>query len=567
MTQSTAGDPTNAIGFCFFTLIVGSFFTWALSRTGVKKYVALPYTVLVFFYGIIMSLVAKAISDKGGVDAEDSMIRSTEQWMNIDPDLMLYVLLPPLLFSEAMKLDSHQVRLAIVPSALIALPGAAFGAYMQGLVCFYLLPTYEWEWMFCFMVGSVLSATDPVSVVSMLKSVKGGSTSTVKLTYLITGESLLNDGTALVIFEAIVSEHYDTDFSVVMYFVKVILISPFLGAALGLLTIESMKLARRRLSIEHNTVQMALTVSCSYISFFLAQYVLEVSGIISCCAAGVIIAWLSPPLILQPEQMEVLWHMLEWVGNTMIFAVAGLIVGKYSDVVSGWDVLAIFIIYITMMTIRFTMLSICYPFTKYMVPEYSVKDLVFSTYGGLRGAISLALVLIIEKHLAPADAHIDDHDTTRYFDAQDGERAMFVICGVVAMTIIVNGSTAGNFFSWLYGSRVSDLECDEIIFHYVEKRIRRRAREFISRKKDLPPFDPDEVKKLVSVFDYHFSTAPTSSRPSQQHIPQMAPHLTADLLKAEASGSKEIDYIHDKEGHVRTVDQLRLSDMIGVSSD
>ena len=128
-----------------------------------------------------------------------------------------------------------------------------------------------------------------------------------------------------------------------------------------------------------------------------------------------------------------------------------------------------------------------------------------STFGGLRGAISLALVLIIEKHLNDPDSDAEDGDTSRYFDAEHGRKAMVIICCCVFMTIVINGSLAGLFFQKLYGSRLSS-DVDEIIFHYVEKRIRRKARDFISHTDVLPPFDAEEVKKLCHCFDYHFST-------------------------------------------------------------
>ncbi len=528
--------PSVGIFFGFIAIFVGLVFTWVMAKTTFKKYINLPYTVIVFFFGIIISMVATHASDQS-----DPMVVSTKIWMNIDPDLMLYALLPPLLFAEAMKLDSHQVRMAFAPAALLALPGAAFGAYMQGLVCFYMLPNYSWDWLFCLMVGAVLSATDPVSVVSMLKSVRGGTTSTVKLTYLITGESLLNDGTALVVFEAIASTHYSTDFSVVMFFVKVLLISPFIGIAMGLISLEILKLARRRLSLEHNTVQIAVTISCAYMSFFVAQYILKVSGIISVCASGIILAWLAPSLYLQPEQLETVWHMLEWVGNTMIFAIAGLIVGKYSSAVTKNDILCIIIIYISMTFLRMLMLSICYPVTKWFHEEYSFKDVIFSTFGGLRGAISLSLVLIMEKHL---DDYSDIKSTDyRYFNGTDGRRAMFIICAVVTLTICFNGSFCGSFFIWLYNSRL-DNEVDEIIFHYVEKRIRRRAREFISDPNhELPPFDAEEVKQLCSVFSYHYSVAP-DSKEAQDH------KAAAKTLQDAEAGQATVEFEIDKTtGH------------------
>jgi NhaP-type Na+/H+ or K+/H+ antiporter len=496
--NNTVGEPTLALGFCFFGIVVGCFFTYTLSRIeGVKP----PYTVCLFIFGICIALIADELDDNG---SEDTLVRSIKQWMDIDPDLMLYTLLPPLLFDEAMKLDAHQVQTCFVPSALLAAPGAAYGAYMQSLVCYYMLD-YGWSHLFCFMVGSVLCATDPVSVVGMLKSVSGGSTSTVKLTYLITGESLLNDGTALVLFEAIVSEQYNSSFSIVTYFVKVLFISPLLGFALGLGCVYVLAITRRRLDPEDNIIQVAITISTAYLSFFIAQYTLEVSGILCCCAAGLVIAWRAPALILNPEHMEVVWSTLEWIGNTMIFLVAGLIVGKYSYVIEAKDIGSIFIIYITMMLIRLSMLCICYyPVKHGFIKEYSGKDVLFSAFGGLRGAISLALVLIIEEHLdTVATDDVNNHN--RYFPAEDGYRAMFIICGVVFLTIVFNGTFAGAFFTWLYGSRLDSSSVDEIIFHYVEKRIRRKARDFIRHTELLPPFDRKEVRKLCYCYKYIYS--------------------------------------------------------------
>ena len=60
-----------------------------------------------------------------------------------------------------------------------------------------------------------------------------------------------------------------------------------------------LRITDRKVSHEDKTIQVAATVGCAYVSFFLAQYVLGVSGVISCVCSGVVIAWLGPPLVLQ----------------------------------------------------------------------------------------------------------------------------------------------------------------------------------------------------------------------------------------------------------------------------
>ena len=79
---------------------------------------------------------------------------------------------------------------------------------------------------------------------------------------------------------------------------------------------------------------------------------------------------------------------MEWIGNTMIFAIAGLIVGKYASDIDGEVVGATFLIYITMMLIP-VYAHYCYPAVWWLSrKEYSYKDVIFNTFGGLRGAIS-----------------------------------------------------------------------------------------------------------------------------------------------------------------------------------
>ena len=78
-------------------------------------------------------------------------------------------------------------------SVLLAGPGVVIGAVLMGVFAKFMLP-YDWSWNLAMVFGSILSATDPVAVVALLKSA-GASP---KLTILIVGESLLNDGTAMV---------------------------------------------------------------------------------------------------------------------------------------------------------------------------------------------------------------------------------------------------------------------------------------------------------------------------------------------------------------------------------
>lgn len=83
----------------------------------------------------------------------------------------------------------------------------------------------------------------------------------------------------------------------------------------------------RPLSNIDTIVQTGITICCAYLVFFTAQASAEVSGVLACCGAGLMLAWLAPPLILEPHTLHNIWSFVEWVGNTLIFLLAGLIIG------------------------------------------------------------------------------------------------------------------------------------------------------------------------------------------------------------------------------------------------
>jgi len=82
---------------------------------------------------------------------EDSITR----WVNIDGELILYVFLPALLFGEAMNLNWYQVKGGFMPALLLAGPGVVIGAFMMGVICFYIMP-FDWEWNIAMLFGTIM---------------------------------------------------------------------------------------------------------------------------------------------------------------------------------------------------------------------------------------------------------------------------------------------------------------------------------------------------------------------------------------------------------------------------
>jgi NhaP-type Na+/H+ or K+/H+ antiporter len=119
-------------------------------------------------------------------------------------------------------------------------------------------------------------------------------------------------------------------------------------------------------------------------------------GILSCATAGAILAWMAPPIILNHESMHNVWAFVEWVGNTMIFLLAGLIFGSRTlESVYTIDWLYLFLLYIVMHLVRALVVGVFYPIFS-GTGKCSFWDAVFIVWGGLRGALGIVLGLIVE---------------------------------------------------------------------------------------------------------------------------------------------------------------------------
>mgnify|MGYP002385064604 FL=1 len=113
----------------------------------------------------------------------------------IDPHLMYYIFLPLLIFDSSFNGHFHVIKQQLLSAILLAGPGVFISTAIIALCGIYIFP-YNWSWLVGLMFGSILSATDPVAVVALLHD-SGASKS---LASLIDSESLLNDGSAFVMF-------------------------------------------------------------------------------------------------------------------------------------------------------------------------------------------------------------------------------------------------------------------------------------------------------------------------------------------------------------------------------
>ncbi len=412
--------------FIIGALLIGSIIRHLLRNSPI------PYTVLLLLIGLAAGVLVRLglfeSWNLGLFEMDVSIISKTVDWAaNIDPHMLLFVFLPVLIFEAAFAMDVHTFKKSVTNAILLAVPGIIMALLMTAALAMALsylgLGLNGWEWPIAFMFGAVVSATDPVAVVALLKELGASK----KLGTLIEGESLLNDGTAIVLFMVFflgITGASSGD-SPILEFLKVSLGGALVGVVIGYITILWVKGV-----FNDALVEISFIIAAAYLTFFVAEHFLHVSGVLALVALGLVMAGVGRTRI-SPEVehfMHEFWELAGFIANTLLFLIVGVVIAERS-VFSLGDFVILAIIYIGIHLVRAIVILILYPFMKkagYGLPK---KDAYVVWYGALRGAIGLALALIV--------AGVDD----KYIPAEIKNQFLFLTAGIVTLTLLVNATT------------------------------------------------------------------------------------------------------------------------------
>lgn len=416
-----------ALLFLLSSLIVGGGVLWTLERYAT----GMPYTCALFICGLIVAvnhwyleiLVLYLIP---------SWHHSVVMWQQINPHLFFYLFLPALIFGEAMTLQVELAKKCLGQILILACPGVIIGTVMIGAVGKYVMP-YGWDWPVCMVLGSILSATDPVAVVALFNTL-GISP---RLTMLVSGESLVNDSTAMVLFILFLKVSLGasvTPGGVCLFFAHMAISSVILGAAVGGLTVWAVGQCAEDNHPSNSMIQIIATMACGYVAFFLAENEFSTSGVLATVSAGVVVSHSMWPRVVSRETLHTVWEMIEFVGNTLVFFIAGLIFGgiclSRSDHIDWADYWYLLLLYLMCTLVRAIMMSILWLPLHLAGTKITKQEGIVMVWSGLRGAVSLTMAVIFD--LEPG------------IDRRLGSRIMFHVGGVAALTTLINASTCSN---------------------------------------------------------------------------------------------------------------------------
>jgi len=390
---SGASEATIQVMELFVALVAAATLVALLTRRS-----GLPYSVALVLLGLFLAAI--------GPSAQ----------LFITPGLVLIVLVPGLVFEAAYRIDIVELRQTFLGATLLAVPGVLVSAGVVALV----LAIAGLEPSLAFIVGAIVSATDPVSVIATFRTLGAPR----RLVTLVEAESLFNDGTAVVIFAIAVRAATGPvePIDAVVGFVTTVLVSAGLGAVLGVIATRVMVYARDHL------IELAVSVVLAYGTYLVADRAGQ-SGIIATVVAGIVLGGYGRRVGLAPATFEALdqtWEFIAFLLTAFVFLLVGLAITASQLVASAGAIgLGVVGILVGRALVVYLMLGGSSRLVHALGsgPAVPTAWLHVLFWAGLRGAIAIGLALSLPVDL-PQRSHLQG-----------------IVFGIVLFTLLVQGAT------------------------------------------------------------------------------------------------------------------------------
>jgi len=359
----------------------------------------LPYTVGLVLIGLALTFLT-----------------ATE--VNISPQIILALLVPPLVFEAAFHIRLEDLRRDFGLTLTLAVPGVILTTLLVGGVVAWgtklAIPA-------ALVFGALISATDPVSIVALFRRLGVPR----RLQLLLEGESLFNDGTAIVMFSIMLGIAQSGNFSIALGlrdFIKIAGGGVLIGISLGSLISQFIN------RIDDPLVETTLTTVLAFGAYLIAE-ALGVSGVLAVVAAGIVNGNVGPTGMSATTRVVVFnfWEYAAFLANSLVFLLIGLTI-DVNMMIANWE--AIVWAIIAAMIARFVSIYGFSLFSREISSKW--KHILF--WGGLRGAIALALALSL-----PESGPL----------AAERARLQAMAFGLVLFSLLVQGASADWFVKFL----------------------------------------------------------------------------------------------------------------------
>jgi len=351
--------------------------------------------------------------------------------IELDPDLVLLVFLPPLLYSAAFFSDLRALRANLRPISLTAI-GLVLATI--GVVAVLAHEVIGLIWPMAFALGAIVSPTDPVASTAIMRRLGAPR----RLVNVIEGESLVNDASALVAYRVAVAAAVGGTFSVVDAGLE------FLGAAAGGIAIGlavGYVIAEIRRRIEDTPTELTISLLTAYAAFIPADE-LGLSGVLAAVTTGLYLGWRAPEIASPQTRLQgfALWEILVFLLNATLFILIGLqlpvivdgLQGRGAGEVIGYSALVcgavIAMRFVWMFTVPYLIRALDRR-PQQRARRAGARQRIVAGWTGIRGAVSLAAALALPLE-TDAGAPLPDRDLI-----------LFITFAVILVTLVGQGLT------------------------------------------------------------------------------------------------------------------------------
>lgn len=310
-------------------------------------------------------------------------------------DLLFSALLPPLLFEAAYNLHWQELRKNFLVIGFLATLGVVLSACFTAAGMHFLL---HWQWIAALIFGTLIAATDPVSVIATFKEAKAHG----RLLVLIEAESLFNDGTAAVAFGVVVAVATGQQVSAGQVIAQ---LTEAIGGGIlcgAVVAIVALVLAGR--TTDH-LVEITFTTVAAYGSFLLADH-LGFSGVLATITAGLVMSNFPMSGAISPrgeEAVESFWEYAAFVANSLVF----LLIGMHEARQHLFAIWLPALVAIALVTVGRA--AAIYPCCLLFIRSHlrvTARHQHVLFWGGLRGALALALALGLNEEIPQRESII-----------------------------------------------------------------------------------------------------------------------------------------------------------------
>ncbi|OKH26220.1 Na+/H+ antiporter [Hydrococcus rivularis NIES-593] len=451
----------------------------------------IPYTLLLVIVGLVLAFIDIKL-------------------INLSPELILEIFLPPLLFEAAWNVRWRDLKENWFPITLFAI----FGVIISVVgVAFALNQFTALSLMTALLVGASLSTTDPVSVVALFREVGTGK----QLSILMEGESLFNDGVAVVIFVLLVEIVQGTqDFSVETTFARFFTFAG-IGVGMGCLVGFGISYLTQRLDLP--LVEQSLTLVSAYGSYLITEE-LGGSGVIGVVTVGLILGNFGSRVGMNPRTrllVSEFWEFLAFFVNSIVFLLIGDRI-KISSLSDNLDLIfvAIAAVIVTRSIAIYGLASLSNWIAN---TKISLREQTVLWWAGLRGSVSIALALSVPATLIERQEIIE------------------TVFGVVLFTLLFQGLTTKFLLEKLelVGDRPLRQEYSKLLARRVALK---RVLDYLAKLDNSPGVDPELYRQEKELIKEQLETVEENIQKLQTQYAQLRSldmeQLREQLLEIEA---------------------------------